>query len=164
MFLIKMAKFVFSNLTNLLLSFLSFSNIIFNKQEHYDRLTARTRWNAYYDYIVIGGGTAGSVLASRLSEDESISVLLLEAGGSETVSSNTPGLQDALLGSLMDWKVASVPQNGSCLAMNDQRCMMSAGKVIGGTSSINRMYYLRGNPADYDTWEEKFGKQAASAT
>ena len=152
-----MAKFPFTNLTNLLLSFITFSNIIFNKQEHYDRLTARTRWNTYYDYIIIGGGTAGSVLASRLTEDESLTVLLLEAGGSETVSSNTPGLQDALIGSLMDWKFATTPQRWSCQGMNDRRCLLSAGRVIGGTSSINRMYYLRGNPMDYDGWVVKFG-------
>lgn len=97
------------------------------------------------------------VLASRLSEDESLTVLLLEAGGSETVSSNTPGMQDTLPGSMMDWKIHSVPQNHSCQAMNDQKCLLSAGRVIGGTSSINRMYYLRGSPHDYDTFEQKYG-------
>lgn len=85
-------------------------------------------------------------------------MLLLEAGGSETVSSNTPGMADTLPGSMMDWKIHSVPQNNSCQAMNDQRCLLSAGKVIGGSSSINRMYYLRGSPHDYDIFEQKYGK------
>lgn len=153
-----MTKLGFANITSLLFSFLSISNIIFNKQSSYDQLTNRNNWNAYYDYIIVGAGTSGSVLASRLSEDPEVTVLLLEAGTSETVASNTPGLSETLIGTIMDWKILSVPQNNSCLAMNNRRCHLASGRVIGGTSSINRMYYLRGNPKDFDEWESKYGK------
>lgn len=152
-----MARLGFTNITSLLFNFLTISNIIYNKQSFYDQLTTRNNWNAYYDYIIVGGGTAGSVLASRLSENAKISILLLEAGSSETVTSNTPGLSETLIGTVMDWKLLSIPQNHSCLAMNEQRCHLASGRVIGGTSSINRMYYLRGHPTDFDSWGEKFG-------
>ncbi|KAF7494202.1 L-sorbose 1-dehydrogenase [Sarcoptes scabiei] len=62
----------------------------------------------------------------------------------------------------MDWKILSVPQNNSCLAMNNRRCHLASGRVIGGTSSINRMYYLRGNPKDFDEWESKYGLKSWS--
>lgn len=153
-----MSRLGFGSLTSLVFSFITISNLIYNRQEQYDRITARSRWNDQYDYIIVGGGTAGSVLASRLSEDASISVLLIEAGGSETVSSNTPALADTLLGSMVDWKFTSIPQDHSCLAMNDRQCLLSAGRVIGGTSAINRMYYLRSNPSDFDHWGNKLGE------
>ncbi|CAG2104764.1 unnamed protein product, partial [Medioppia subpectinata] len=117
-------------------------------------ISARNEWKTFYDYIVIGAGTAGSVVAARLSEDPKVSVLLIEAGGSETVVSNTPALSDSLLNTVMDWKFMSTPQNQSCLSMNGQMCVLSSGRVIGGTSAINRMTYLRGNPLDFDNWEK----------
>lgn len=152
-----MARFYLTNLPNLLFNFITITNIIYNKQENYDKITTRNHWNSHYDYVIVGAGTSGCVLASKLSEDPTVSVLLLEAGASETVSSNTPGLSDALLGSLMDWKFISTVQNDSCLGMKDSQCMLSSGKVVGGTSSINRLYYFRGNPASFDNWESHFG-------
>lgn len=152
-----MSKLGFANLTSLLFSFLTISNIIYNKQSFYDQLSSRNNWNAYYDYIIVGGGTAGIVLATRLSEDSDITVLLIEAGGSETVTSNTPGLSETLIGTVMDWKLLTTIQNHSCMAMNSNQCHLTSGRVLGGTSSINRMYYLRGNPNDYDLWQSKFG-------
>lgn len=157
-----MAKMGFSNLTSLVLSFITISNIIYNKQEHYDKVTARNRWNAEYDFVIVGGGTAGCVLAARLSEDPAVTVLLMEAGGSETVLSNTPGLSESLLGTMLDWKHLSISQNHSCQSMNNRQCLLSSGRVIGGTSSVNRMYYLRGNPTDFDNWENRLGMPIVS--
>jgi glucose dehydrogenase (acceptor) len=149
-------RFPLSDLTSLLFSILTYSSIIYYKQRSYDRLSARNEWKSYYDYIVVGAGSAGSTVAARLSEDPHITVLLIEAGGSETVMSNTPGLSDSLLNTLMDWRFVSTPQNMSCFGMKDQKCVLSSGRVIGGTSAINRMIYLRGNPLDFDNWE-KYG-------
>lgn len=146
-----------SDVRTFLFSIFTYSSIIYYKQKSYDKMSARTEWKPFYDYIIVGAGSAGSVIAARLSEDPKISVLLIEAGTSETVVSNTPGLCDSLPNTVMDWKFVSSPQNHSCLAMKDQKCVLSSGRVIGGTSSINRMIYLRGNPLDFDNWE-KMGK------
>ena len=142
-----------SDIKSFFFSIVTYSSLIYYKQKSYDKMSARREWNAIYDYVVVGAGTAGSVVASRLSEDPKITVLLIEAGTSETVVSNTPGLSDSLLNSVMDWKFVSTPQKYSCLAMKDRKCVLSSGKVIGGTSAINRMIYLRGSPHDFDSWD-----------
>lgn len=147
---------------NLLFHLFTLSALIYRQQEDYDRVTLRTAWNAEYDYVVVGGGSAGALLASRLAEQRAdISVLLLEAGGSETVASNTPALSDTLLGTMMDWRFVSTPTTSggqSCLAMEGGGCVLSSGRVVGGSSSIGRGYYLRGHPDDYDEWESRLGK------
>lgn len=109
--------------------------------------------NLEYDYVIVGGGSAGSVLASRLTEDPRVSVVLLEAGGQETQVSEIPGLAPYLQLSSMDWQYKTEPSSTSCLAMIDNRCNFPRGKVIGGSSSINYMLYVRGNQHDYDSWE-----------
>ncbi|XP_046414126.1 glucose dehydrogenase [FAD, quinone]-like [Neodiprion virginianus] len=106
-----------------------------------------------YDFIVIGAGSAGAVVASRLSEVEDWNVLILEAGGDETEISDVPVLAGYLQLSQLDWKYKTEPQGDSCLAMQNGRCNWPRGKVIGGSSVLNYMLYLRGNKKDYDTWE-----------
>lgn len=109
-----------------------------------------------YDFIVVGGGSAGAVVANRLSEVSKWSVLLLEAGGDETEISDMPALASYLQLSDLDWKFQTLPPTESqyCLAMLGDRCNWPRGKVLGGSSVINAMVYVRGNRHDYDHWAE----------
>ncbi|OAD62857.1 Glucose dehydrogenase [acceptor] [Eufriesea mexicana] len=107
-----------------------------------------------YDFIVIGGGSAGAVIASRLSEISNWTVLLLEAGGDENEISDVPILAGYTQLSEMDWKYQTSPPTASayCLAMIGDRCNWPRGKVLGGSSVLNAMVYVRGNRRDYDNW------------
>lgn len=106
-----------------------------------------------YDFIIVGAGSAGAVVANRLSEIGHWKVLLLEAGGDETEISDVPLLAGYLQLSKLDWKYKTEPQGTSCLAMEGGRCNWPRGKVLGGSSVLNYMLYLRGNKKDYDIWE-----------
>lgn len=106
-----------------------------------------------YDFIVVGAGSAGAVVASRLSENENWKVLLLEAGGDETEISDVPLMAGYLQLSKLDWKYKTEPSGKACLAMKGGRCNWPRGKVLGGSSVLNYMLYLRGNKKDYDKWE-----------
>ena len=103
-----------------------------------------------FDYIVVGGGSAGCVVASRLSEDPSVSVCLLEAGGPDTSAFIHAPLGFAATAPLgiFNWNYESVPQPG----LGGRRGFAPRGKVMGGSSSLNAMVYTRGNAYDYDRW------------
>ncbi|WP_009630581.1 GMC family oxidoreductase [Synechocystis sp. PCC 7509] len=105
----------------------------------------------HYDYIIIGAGSAGCVLANRLTEDSKTTVLLLEAGNPDTKPEiQSPSAVLSLLGSEVDWGYFSEPEP----YLNNRKIFCSRGKVLGGSSSINAMIYIRGNPRDYDHWQE----------
>lgn len=112
--------------------------------------------NATYDYIVVGGGSAGAVVASRLSEDPENTVLLLEAGGDYTENEvyHIPFKFFDLQKTSADWEYYTVPQNHSCKGMKENRAMWPRGKVLGGSSIFNSMQYTRGSRHDYDEWEK----------
>jgi choline dehydrogenase len=104
-----------------------------------------------YDYIVIGAGSAGCVVANRLTEDDKTTVLLLEAGNPATKPEiQIPVECTNLLGSEVDWGYFSEPEP----YLNNRKIFCPRGKVLGGSSSINFMVYIRGNPHDYDQWQE----------
>ncbi|VVC97936.1 unnamed protein product [Leptidea sinapis] len=105
-----------------------------------------------YDFIVVGGGTAGCVVASRLSENRKWKVLLVEAGSEEPKMALIPGLTSEFKGSALDWQYTMRPKKGFCQNQSERGCEIVQGKVLGGTSTINDMAYVRGNPADYDDW------------
>ncbi|XP_031330245.1 glucose dehydrogenase [FAD, quinone] [Photinus pyralis] len=108
-----------------------------------------------YDFVVIGAGSAGAVVASRLSEVANWTVLLLEMGGDENEISDIPALAGYAQMSEFDWMYQTSPPGDSkyCLAMIGDRCNWPRGKVLGGSSTINAMVYVRGNRRDYDDWE-----------
>ncbi|XP_037521468.1 glucose dehydrogenase [FAD, quinone]-like [Rhipicephalus sanguineus] len=111
----------------------------------------------HYDYVIVGGGSAGCVLANRLSADPTRTVLLIEAGGMENAFAQVPLFAPLLIGDRFDWKYLPEPQEHACLSMKDQRCPWARGKALGGSSAINFMFYVRGNRRDYDIWRDEFG-------
>jgi choline dehydrogenase len=102
-----------------------------------------------HDYVIVGAGSAGCVLAARLSEDPDVSVLLLEAGPPDVNENiHVPLGYLKLARTEVDWDYATAPEP-NC---NGRRISLPRGKVLGGSSSINAMIYIRGNRRDYDDW------------
>ena len=105
------------------------------------------------EYIVVGAGSAGCVVASRLSEDPTVNVVLLEAGPKDRhpMIHVPAGIRTLLEHPVINWNYSSEPEEGS----GGRRIHWPRGKVLGGSSSINGMLYVRGNPADYDGWAQR---------
>jgi choline dehydrogenase-like flavoprotein len=103
-----------------------------------------------FDYIVVGGGTAGCVLAARLSEDAGRNVCLIEAGGSgRSIFVDVPGtIVLAQRSAALNWRFQSAPQSH----LDNRRIQVPRGRGLGGSALINGMVYFRGNPRDYDAW------------
>lgn len=109
---------------------------------------------AVYDYVIVGAGSAGCVLASRLTENPAVNVLLLEAGPPDTADEiHIPAALNLLFQSSYDWGFRTVPQDRA----GGQSVYWPRGKVVGGSSSINAMIYIRGNKYDYNTWRDEYG-------
>ncbi|MEC8549457.1 MAG: GMC family oxidoreductase N-terminal domain-containing protein [Pseudomonadota bacterium] len=105
------------------------------------------------DYIIVGGGSAGCVLASRLTEDPNVSVILLEAGGEDRnpLIHIPAGYIKTMVNPSINWMFETEPEPGS----NNRRIKQPRGKVLGGSSAINAMLYVRGQAADYDGWAQR---------
>jgi choline dehydrogenase len=114
----------------------------------------------HWDFVIVGGGSAGSVLANRLSEDPSVRVLVLEAGRSDwpwDVFIHMPAALAFPIGSrFYDWRYESEPEPH----MSGRRVYHARGKVLGGSSSINGMIFQRGNPLDYERWASDAGMES----
>ncbi|KXN85629.1 Choline dehydrogenase, mitochondrial [Leucoagaricus sp. SymC.cos] len=108
-----------------------------------------------FDFVVVGGGTAGSVVANRLSENPAFQVLVIEAGPSNANAFNTevPLSAFSLAGTQFDWNFTSVPQSG----LGGRSVNYTRGHILGGSSSINSMFYTRGSSDDYDRFAQITG-------
>ena len=103
------------------------------------------------DYVIVGAGSAGCVLAGRLTEDPAVSVTLLEAGGQDKARNiSVPAGFGQLFRTEVDWDYATEPEPGC----DDRELYWPRGKVLGGSSSINAMIYIRGNRLDFDGWRD----------
>ncbi|MCF6220159.1 MAG: choline dehydrogenase [Robiginitomaculum sp.] len=110
-----------------------------------------------YDYVIVGGGSAGCTLAGRLSEDPDVTVCLLEAGPKDdSFLINVPAGAAALMpkAGKLNWGFETVPQKG----LNGRKGYQPRGKTLGGSSSINAMIYIRGHKSDYDNWVDMGAK------
>ncbi|MFJ1766211.1 GMC family oxidoreductase [Amycolatopsis sp. NPDC088138] len=108
-----------------------------------------------YDYVIVGAGSAGCVLANRLTEDPAAHVLLLEAGGEDTADEiHIPAAFPSLFKTRWDWNYETVEQKHT-----GKPAYWPRGKMLGGCSSINAMLYIRGNRADYDGWRDSHGAE-----
>src|SRR3954469_17952468 len=102
----------------------------------------RKRLDRMYDYVIVGAGSAGCVLANRLSEDPDVQVLLVEAGGPDSADFiHIPAAFTALFRSQNDWDLGTGYEPG----LEDRRVYLPRGKTLGGSSSLNAMIYMRGN-------------------
>ncbi|XP_050683634.1 glucose dehydrogenase [FAD, quinone]-like isoform X2 [Leptidea sinapis] len=105
-----------------------------------------------FDFVIVGGGSAGCVIANRLSEVKNWKILLIEAGPEEPDITMVPSTVKTLAGSNIDWKYSTQPDNYTCQSQKGHVCGMPRGKTLGGSSAINYMVYMRGNKLDYDGW------------
>ncbi|WP_370326188.1 GMC family oxidoreductase [Euzebya sp.] len=107
-----------------------------------------------YDYVIVGAGSAGCVLAARLSEDPAARVLLVEAGGADTHQNiHIPAAFPNLFRTRWDWGYTTEPAK----QLHDRRVYWPRGRMLGGSSSMNAMIYIRGHASDYDRWRDRWG-------
>ncbi|MBO0775798.1 MAG: GMC family oxidoreductase N-terminal domain-containing protein, partial [Actinobacteria bacterium] len=107
-----------------------------------------------YDYVIIGAGSAGCVLAARLSENPAARVLLLEAGPPDDADEiHIPAALNRLFQTTYDWDFRTIPQDRAA----GRSIYWPRGRALGGSSSVNAMIYIRGNRLDYDTWRDEYG-------
>ena len=111
-----------------------------------------------FDFVVVGGGSAGAVVAARLTEDPTVRVALVEAGGTPPPHEAMPAAVASLqLDPEVDWMFTGDP-GGAGKGLTDGRMMVPRGKMLGGSSGLNYMAYVRGHPGDFDGWAADGGK------
>ncbi|XP_059056933.1 ecdysone oxidase-like [Achroia grisella] len=131
------------NAMNLLTTYLQLTAYLYSPQPNLED-------ECKFDYLVVGAGSAGAVIANRLSEDAQRTVLLIEAGGNPPLETTLPSLVAYLKNSPIDWNFTSTDK--VCTHHNCDFPALTQGKMLGGSSSLNYMNYIRGSPSDYDAW------------
>ncbi|XP_072381730.1 glucose dehydrogenase [FAD, quinone]-like [Diabrotica undecimpunctata] len=125
-----------------------------NTNDYTEDYAPRLKDGDEFDFIVVGSGSAGAVVANKLSENPNWKVLVLEAGGYPSASSDIPALVFGGPTEEENWHYRAEPSPLSSLGFKDQQSIWPRGKGLGGTSILNAMMYIKGNKRDYDTWEE----------
>ncbi|CAG9861259.1 unnamed protein product [Phyllotreta striolata] len=110
--------------------------------------------NDEFDFIVVGSGSAGPLVAHALTENPDWKVLVIEAGGIPSAASDIPALAFSVQNTKDDWAYRTQPNPNSCLGLKNKQCSWPRGKVLGGSSCLNAMLYVKGNKRDYDKWSE----------
>ncbi|XP_066150109.1 glucose dehydrogenase [FAD, quinone]-like [Euwallacea fornicatus] len=108
--------------------------------------------NEIFDYIVVGGGSAGSIIANRLAKNSKDTVLVLEAGKDISDLLHIPSVGILLQKTAYDWSYHTVPQKNACKGLNKNISLWPMGKVLGGTNMLNSLLYTRGHREDFDEW------------
>ncbi|XP_049880999.1 glucose dehydrogenase [FAD, quinone]-like isoform X2 [Pectinophora gossypiella] len=124
------------------------------KEENSRKKRSKRQAAEEYDFIIVGAGSAGCVLANRLSEVKKWKILLLEAGPEEPDVTSVPAFAPTLARSNIDWNYNTQPEELTCRAHRGGTCPWISGRVMGGGSAINYLVYMRGNRKDYDEWAE----------
>ncbi|XP_051164029.1 glucose dehydrogenase [FAD, quinone]-like [Leptopilina boulardi] len=119
-----------------------------------DRTSEIVSENLNFDFIIVGAGTAGSALASRLSENKNWKILLVEEGKNPSAVSQIPAFIFTLFKTEEDYGYKTEPSDKYCLGEIDKSCYWAKGRALGGSSAINAMLYMRGNQRDYNQWSE----------
>lgn len=139
----------------LALQLVSVALLVLQRTLRHNRVSSDRAIQSHYDFVVVGAGSAGSVVASRLSESAAASVLVLEAGGPETVI--MPALAPGLAGTEVDWSYRTVSQSPRAGNANAGHVHLTRGRVLGGGHNLNFLGYSRGNRRDYDRWATEYG-------
>uniref|UniRef100_A0A6P7FLV4 Glucose dehydrogenase [FAD, quinone]-like n=1 Tax=Diabrotica virgifera virgifera TaxID=50390 RepID=A0A6P7FLV4_DIAVI len=145
-----MSLYFFMTLLN---SLMSSKCKLANPNDYTEDYAPRLKDGDEFDFIVVGSGSAGAVVANKLSENPNWRVLVLEAGGYPSATSDIPALLFSASGTEEDWQYRTQPSPHSCLGFKDEQCRWPRGKALGGSSILNAMMYIKGNKRDYETWE-----------
>ncbi|KAG5900290.1 hypothetical protein JTB14_000817 [Gonioctena quinquepunctata] len=127
----------------------------FQGYQQSNRRQSNNSYSEEYDFIIVGSGSAGAVIANRLSENPEWKILLLEAGQRANAFTDIPLFAPIFQLTRFNWGYNMEKQEGICNAMEDGICSWPRGRALGGSSVINYMIYTRGNPIDYEKWKSK---------